>query len=209
MNTLQIPEFVFVAQPNSTLSLVERIKFQPMRGLSRRRRRGALGLVGTFLSVGVGILLIVAAFSLYRSVLDTYRVTQLTLQTGQMIGSIQRAYANSPSYDAGSLVAVLDGGGDIPTAARRVSADDTVSIQTPYGGAITFVGDGGSELTITIADLPQGACEKFLEGYIGLGSNASDLSGITVGLTAMPLPLGRAAIATGCVDGENSVILVY
>jgi len=209
MNTLQIPGYDSVSPPSSPLSLVERSKFQPKRGLSRRRRRGALGLVGTFLSVGVGILLIVAAFTLYRSVLDTYRVTQLTLQTGQMIGSIQRAYANSPSYDDGSLVAVLDGGDDIPAAARRVASDGTVGIQTPYGGAITFVGDGGNNLTVAIADLPQGACEKFLEGFIGLGSSASDLSSIAVGTTAMTLPLGRVDIATGCVPGTNNVTLVY
>jgi hypothetical protein len=208
MNTLQIPENDSASPQSTTLGLTERFKIQPKLGLSRRRRRGALGLVGTFLSVGVGILLIVAAFTLYRSVLDTYRVTQLTLQTGQMIGSLQRAYANSPSYDTGSLISVLDGGDDIPAAARRV-AGGTVSIQTPYGGAITFVGDGGNNLTVAIADLPQGACEKFLEGFIGLGASSSDLSSVTVGTTAMTLPLGRVAIANGCVAGDNSVTLVY
>jgi len=211
--TLQIPKNDSVLRQDSTVSFMDHFKFEPKRGLlrkvPRRQRRGAMGLIGTFLSVGVGILIIVAAFSLYRSVLDTYRVTQLTMQTGQMIGSIQRAYANSPSYDSGSLVAVLDGGDDIPAAARRVASNGDVSIQTPYGGAITFAGDGGNDLTVVLNDLPQGACEKFLEGFIGLGSSSTDLGSVTVGTTAMTMPLGRVAIATGCVTGTNDVTLVY
>lgn len=183
----------------------KQLKRQP-----RRTRRGAFDLVSTFLAIGIGILIIVSVVTIYRSILDTYRITSLTWQMTQMTGALQRAYANSPSYDTGSLIAVLDGGGDIPTAARRVASDGTVSAETPYGGAITFVGDGGQDLTVTINDLPEGACEKFLEGFVGIAASQSDLESVTIGATALTMPLTRTGIATGCAAGtDNDVAMVY
>ncbi len=177
---------------------------------ARRTRRGASELISTILAAGLAILVIVAAITIYRSILDTYRVTNLTWQMTQMTGALQRAYANSPSYDSGSLIPVLDGGGDIPAAARRVASDGTVSIETPYGGAITFAGDGGQDLTITINDLPEGACEKFLEGFVGLAASQSDLESVSISATALTMPLTRTGVATGCVAGaDNDTVMVY
>lgn len=192
------------------MNILNTLKRDPSfkKRLSRRKLRG-LSLVETLLVVGVIVIVLVGILVTYSTVQNNLRATQLTTQTTQLVGGLQRAYATAPSYDTGDLVAVLDGGGDIPTRARRVDSSGTVTIENPYGGAVTVVGDGAQSAVVTLNDIPQTACERFLEAFIGLGATTSDLESVTVGTTNMTLPLTRSAIATNCIDGDNDVALGY
>ena len=173
---------------------------------ARRARRGA-ALTENLLVIGIVVLALVLILVLYGTVIKSYRSAQLSTQMTQIIGGLQRAYAMTPTYDTGNLIPVLDGGGDIPAAAR-VDTAGTITIQNPYGGAVTVVGAGLTAI-VTINDIPQEACERFLEGFVGLNTKNTDIKSIKVGTTDQTIPLTRLAIATACVDGDNDVALVY
>ncbi len=179
---------------------------------ARRKRRGFISIDFMFV-LGMIILGTVSVIALGSTMQKSWRATQLTTQITQIVGGLQRAYASSPLYDTGPLIDVLDGGGDIPPAARGPApSGGKVTIVTPYGGAVTVVGAANRKTaTVTINDLPQEACNRFLEGFVGLSVKNTDMISVTVGSNKQTLPLTRAKISLACTSTEtdNDVAIVY
>lgn len=198
-----------------TLDMHPRYRTTPARrhkpGRFPRRRRRGFSLIETLLVVGVLAVVLVAILALYRTVQENVRTSQFSYQMAQLIGGLERAYANASAYDPGNLVPTLDGGGDIPIAARRQSGTNAATIENPFGGAVTIVGTAltGATATFKMTKIPQSACVRFLESYVGLGAKNTNLISTKVGTVTLASPVTRATITSGCKSGDNTIELTF
>jgi hypothetical protein len=171
---------------------------------SRKKRRGAMLIDNSFaLLIAVGVL--VGIVILFFTVRENLRHTTMATLMTQLAGNTEAAYANFNSYGTGSLVDILDKGGDIPRSAR-VENSGTVGIESPYGTAITVVG-AGTDFIITAVGLSDAACVKVLENTVG--NQVDPVQAVSLGGTAQTLPLSKASISTGCAGGSTDVAITY
>lgn len=190
-----------------TESSAKQLPSKPKRISPRRSRRGMLGLTDQAFVAMIavfGIALLVGTFITVRgNIRDNDTSTLFT----QIVGNVEASFANATSYPSGSLIALLDAGGYVPTSARVEADDGTVSMVSPYGTAITITGNGAADYTIAIVGLARAACVKLLENAVGF--NADPVKGVTLGTTAQTLPLTKASIAAGCTGGSTDVSVTY
>ena len=178
------------------------------RGYLPLRRRGA-AMLDTLLVLGAVVVVSAIILTAYQSVMSSIRSNQLINNVTQLVGAIDRIYANAPVVDSGNLIPVLSGRGDIPANAVATDSSGNTTIETPYGTAITIVGDGATNAVFTINNIPESSCEKFLESFGSTGATSERLEQISVNGTVQTRPMTPAAIASACAGSQNDIALQY
>lgn len=201
VNSVAMPEGV------QTEGLAKQTPSKPTRKMSRRSRRGILGLTDQAFVAMIAVFGIALLVGTFITVRGNIRDNDTSALFTQLIGNVEASFANTTTYPNGSLIALLDAGGYVPTSARVEANDGTVSMVSPYGTAITIAGNGAADYTIAFASLANAACVKLLENAVGF--NADPVKGVTLGTTAQTLPLTKASIAAGCTGGSTDVSVTY
>lgn len=167
------------------------------RPRARKSRRGA-ALMELLLVIGVVAVFIIGALALYGRVMDGLRNQQLGTLISRMAARVDAAYANYGNYDSGDLLPVLFASGQFSTDEVNRTGN-TFSAFSPYDTAITVVGDGARNFTITVNDLEDQACTSLLEKLLG---ETMQIDATTVNGTAVTL--APQAVATACTAATNN-----
>lgn len=180
------------------------LKEMKLRHVPRRGRRGAT--VFTFAMWFVlSLIVTIGIITAFQSTRDSMRASDLRSQLTRAAAIVEEVHSYSGVFAAESLLHVLSGRGFSGKELARVSAGSYV-MTSPYDTAITIVGDGARDFTITVADLPQQGCVAALSAFQDSGAG---LDSASVGSTTLTVPLTTAALTAACDNTTNTVALTF
>ena len=172
------------------------------------RRRGA-AMTENLLVLGAVVIVLAGIFAAYQTGMSQIRSNRLITNVTQIVGAIDRIYANAPTIDAGNLIPVLAGRGDIPASAQATDSSGNPTVETPYGTAVTIVGDGATNVVLTVNAIPEAACERFLEAFNSSGATSDRLEQLSVNGTFQARPMTASVMAAACLSTSNTIALQY
>ena len=193
---------------SETLQLLKRIGFglhiKPARK-PRNARRGVNELLGYGLYMLLAIGAIGVAFSVFQSLRDQNKASELSTMLLRAQSVIENAHSYSGIYANQSLLSFLSDQGFTDRQLQRISAGNYL-FTSPYDTAITVTGNGGRDFTISIADLPKAGCKAALMVFRDSGAG---LDSASVRSTNLTLPLNGPAVDTACDSASNTVNLTF
>ena len=172
--------------------------------LARRERRGA-GMLDSGLVLLLFVVVVAGLLMTFNGLMNSWRAASLQTQLTRAQAVIETAHGYSGIYANQSLLVFLSGEGFSDRELQRVSQGNYV-FTSPFDTTITIAGNGARDFTITVADLPQNACEAAVMAFRDSGAG---LDSASVGSTALALPLSEAAVAAACDNATNTVALTF
>ena len=171
---------------------------------ARRGRRGA-GMLDSGLVLLLFVVVVAGLLLTFNSLMNSWRAASLQTQLTRAKAVIETAHGYSGIYANQSLLVFLSGEGFSDRELQRVSQGNYI-FTSPFDTAITIVGNGARDFTITVAGLPQTGCEAAVMAFRDSGAG---LDSASVGSTALALPLSEAAVAAACDNATNTVALTF
>ncbi|TMV35548.1 hypothetical protein FGG78_44470, partial [Thioclava sp. BHET1] len=126
-------------------------------------------MVQTVLAFVIVLIAIVGAFKIYQGLRAQTADSELVQEANRITSSIDQAYANTGTYDSGSLLAVLAASQNFTD--KEIPSGGTV-LYTPYQTTITVTGSGSTTYSVDYTSVPQSGCTMLLNNYSGR-SNSS------------------------------------
>ena len=166
-----------------------------------RRLRG-LTLFGVVMSLLVAAAAVIGTVTLYNTAQDASDRNDAQALLTHLMVSTQGAFQSSSQYpDGSSLIPAVDARNGIPGTARV--AGTPVTIEHPYGGAVTITGKGAT-FEIVFADLAAQYCVTLLDPYVGQSPGRGVLQDVTVtNGGALTPPFTATQIATACANDDD------
>ena len=171
---------------------------------ARRGRRGA-GMLDSGLVLLLFVVVVAGLLMTFNSLMNSWRAASLQTQLTRAQAVIETAHGYSGIYANQSLLVFLSGEGFSDRELQRVSQGNYI-FTSPFDTAITIVGNGARDFTITVAGLPQTGCEAAVMAFRDSGAG---LDSASVGSTALAIPLSEAAVAAACDNATNTVALTF
>lgn len=171
---------------------------------ARRGRRGA-GMLDSGLVLLLFVVVVAGLLLTFNSLMNSWRAASLQTQLTRAKAVIETAHGYSGIYANQSLLVFLSGEGFSDRELQRVSQGNYI-FTSPFDTAITIVGNGARDFTITVAGLPQTGCEAAVMAFRDSGAG---LDSASVGSTALAIPLSEAAVAAACDNATNTVALTF
>jgi len=171
---------------------------------ARRGRRGA-GMLDSGLVLLLFVVVVAGLLLTFNSLMNSWRAASLQTQLIRAQAVIETAHGYSGIYANQSLLVFLSGEGFSDRELQRVSQGNYI-FTSPFDTAITIVGNGARDFTITVAGLPQTGCEAAVMAFRDSGAG---LDSASVGSTALAIPLSEAAVAAACDNATNTVALTF
>jgi len=171
---------------------------------ARRGRRGA-GMLDSGLVLLLFVVVVAGLLMTFNSLMNSWRAASLQTQLTRAKAVIETAHGYSGIYANQSLLVFLSGEGFSDRELQRVSQGNYI-FTSPFDTAITIVGNGARDFTITVAGLPQTGCEAAVMAFRDSGAG---LDSASVGSTALAIPLSEAAVAAACDNATNTVALTF
>ena len=171
---------------------------------ARRGRRGA-GMLDSGLVLLLFVVVVAGLLMTFNSLMNSWRAASLQTQLIRAQAVIETAHGYSGIYANQSLLVFLSGEGFSDRELQRVSQGNYI-FTSPFDTAITIVGNGARDFTITVAGLPQTGCEAAVMAFRDSGAG---LDSASVGSTALAIPLSEAAVAAACDNATNTVALTF
>ena len=171
---------------------------------ARRGRRGA-GMLDSGLVLLLFVVVVAGLLLTFNSLMNSWRAASLQTQLTRAKAVIETANGYSGIYANQSLLVFLSGEGFSDRELQRVSQGNYI-FTSPFDTAITIVGNGARDFTITVAGLPQTGCEAAVMAFRDSGAG---LDSASVGSTALAIPLSEAAVAAACDNATNTVALTF
>ena len=171
---------------------------------ARRGRRGA-GMLDSGLVLLLFVVVVAGLLLTFNSLMNSWRAASLQTQLTRAKAVIETAHGYSGIYANQSLLVFLSGEGFSDRELQRVSQGNYI-FTSPFDTAITIVGNGARDFTITVAGLPQTGCEAAVMAFRDSGAG---LDSASVGSTALAIPLSEAEVAAACDNTTNTVALTF
>lgn len=171
---------------------------------ARRGRRGA-GMLDSGLVLLLFVVVVAGLLMTFNSLMNSWRAASLQTQLTRAQAVIETAHGYSGIYANQSLLVFLSGEGFSDRELQRVGQGNYI-FTSPFDTDITITGNGARDFTITVADLPQNACEAAVMAFRDSGAG---LDSASVGSTALAIPLSEAAVAAACDNATNTVALTF
>ena len=171
---------------------------------ARRGRRGA-GMLDSGLVLLLFVVVVAGLLLTFNSLMNSWRAASLQTQLTRAKAVIETAHGYSGIYANQSLLVFLSGEGFSDRELQRVSQGNYI-FTSPFDTAITIVGNGARDFTITVAGLPQTGCEAAVMAFRDSGAG---LDSASVGSTALAIHLSEAAVAAACDNATNTVALTF
>jgi len=155
-------------------------------------------IIAVALAALVGVLYLVEVGQHAGSVFNTTTISAQISDLQELINNIRGGYADSPDFSSLTPTAAIDAGwvpGDMV---------DGTTIVSQFGGTVTLSvnSSNSSEFDVVLPEVPAGqACEQVIEGVAGSGSA---VVGVSIGGSAVTLPIDPAALATDCAASSSS-----
>ena len=187
--------------------MVSQIRGERSKGRAGARGFGIFGMLLTLVLVGVGVGIAVGVYEqASRSAARNQAVSLLT----QLRSALDELGSHYSSYGTGSLVAALDARDGIPKAARQESSTGTVTVEHPFGGAVTVTG-ATNQYSIAFAALDKAACVWLADAYAGGSGGRSGLVELKLNAAAQALPLAVGDASGGCnlAGATNAIEFVF
>lgn len=169
------------------------------RQATRKTQRGFIALLDLVVGVAVIVGLIAAVLaiaSLATGGSDGLKAEQEML--GLRVGTVT-AFSTQPNYGTADITTFLANSTDVPDTLKR-SGTGPITLTNKWGGAVSVVGATAS-FNINYAGLPKNMCNKILPRL-----KASDWSAVSVGSTAITLPVTPIAADAACA-ATNALVL--
>jgi hypothetical protein len=171
---------------------------QKMQG--RRSRRGT-DLFSAVLYLIIFVVVIAGVVAIYSSVMTGVRNVQLQTLVMRTAASVESSYSNFPTYDSGSLLAVIKSRGSFSDS-EIYEASGGYKMRTPFNTEMSVTGNGSTNFTITVIDLKESACEKLLENMVDPGRTVKIMR---VQSTTLDIPYTNAAISAACSGSSDNL----
>lgn len=164
------------------------------------RRQQGLTAVETLLALAAGALAVLGAVVLYNSAISADRVSKGSQQLVAVQQGVRSLFAGTAGYPEGSDGSLVD---DV-IAARAVPSDMITGsvLRHPWKGNVDIQG-GTDTFTVTFEDVPDDACIKMLSSQ--QGTLGSGLNSVTVGSTALTLPVQVSQATSTCTGDANDI----
>ncbi|WP_170565572.1 type 4 pilus major pilin [Ruegeria atlantica] len=170
-----------------------------------RSRAGFVNLFDQALTFLVVIALIIAGLALFLGNRETQRSNALVAMVVRAVTTIEEVHGFSGEYADESLLGFLEGRGFSDRELTKNSSG-TYELTSPFDTGITIQGNGGRDFTVTVADLPQAPCTDLSLAFQDSGAG---LDRLTIGGTAITLPMTESAVNTACDNAPKTVALTF
>ena len=171
------------------------------RNFMKRARKAQLGFVALIdLLIAVGIIFVLAAALLAVAALVTGGADSLKTEqeiTGLRVGTLT-AFSTQSSYGSSDITTYLANSNDVPDTLKR-SGTGPITLTNKWNGAVSVVG-ASTSFNISYAAMPKAMCNKILPRL-----KATDWNSVTVGSTAVSLPVSPTAADAAC--GATNTLL--
>ena len=170
-----------------------------------------MNLPGVLMAIGIGAAIIIGVIGMANTAIEKNKSSDLLTLVAQLRQGTTQAFAGTPQYGAAAadLVPALDVRGVIPDSARVVVAAGT-QIWHPFGAQITIVVDAVvTQFDMTLLAMPQGACTRLGDAFVGQTTQRSGLVSITVNAVALAAPVTAAHFTTNCAAAGAAMILTF
>ena len=170
-----------------------------------------MNLPGVLMAIGIGAAIIIGVIGMANTAIEKNKSSDLLTLVAQLRQGTTQAFAGTPQYGvaAANLVPALDVRGVIPDTARVVTGGAT-QIWHPFGNQITIVVDAiVTQFDMTLAAMPQGACTRLGDAFVGQTTQRSGLVSITVNAVVLAAPVTAAHFTTNCIAAGAAMILTF
>ena len=171
------------------------------RKLMQRARKAQLGFIALIdLLIGVGIIFVLAAALLAVASLVSGGADSLKTEqeiTGLRVGTLT-AFSTQSSYGTADITTYLANSNDVPDTLKR-SGTGPITLSNKWNGAVSVTGNSTS-FDISYAGMPKAMCNKILPRL-----KAGDWNSVTVGSTAVTLPVSPTVADTACAATNTLV----
>ena len=171
-----------------------------------------MNLPGVLMAIGIGAAIIIGVIGMANTAIEKNKSSNLLTLVAQLRQGTTQAFAGTPQYGvaAANLVPALDVRGVIPDSARVVPAGGATQIWHPFGNQITIVVDAVvTQFDMTLAAMPQGACTRLGDAFVGQTTQRSGLVSITVNAVVLAAPVTAAHFTTNCIAAGAIMILTF
>lgn len=174
--------------------------------LANKIRRGITVLELTLYLVIAAVILGIVLLSFQA--LQTNQREAATLQIlNQTYAAVQDIYRSSTTYGTGiSILPVLESANAIPTQARV--AGDPVTMLSPFGDAITVVGNATS-FEIGFAAYPQESCVDLVSTYATQQTGVDSITIVGATPPELVVPATVLAISDACDDATGLITFEF
>lgn len=175
--------------------------FAPRRSIPTQSR---LKKGFTLIELGIAILVsfVVVAIALaVAGLVTTNTDAKRAEQELLVIGSAARtAFTTSSDYGTVDLTTYLANSADIPDTLKKTVSGSTTTLSNKWNGGVSVKG-ATTSFILSYAAMPKTVCNKILPRL-----KTPDWSTVTVGSTAVTLPISALAADTACA-ATNTVVL--
>ena len=170
-----------------------------------------MNLPGVLMAIGIGAAIIIGVIGMANTAIEKNKSSDLLTLVAQLRQGTTQAFAGTPQYGtaAANLVPALDVRGVIPDTARVVTGGVT-QIWHPFGNQIAIAVDAiVTQFDMTLTAMPQGACTRLGDAFVGQTTQRSGLVSITVGTVALNAPVTAGHFTTNCAAAGAVMILTF
>ena len=178
-----------------------------------RPRRG-MNILDNMYSLGMVAVLLVVVLTTGLYVRSLYQEQRALFLLTQLVQAVSSTFQSTRTYgDEADLIQVLDGFGRLPEEFKVVAGSD-VTLEHPFGGAVTVIGGPGSETNrymIAFGGLDDDICAALAAKTSGRSRGRSGLADVEINDEAMDMPYSPADAEGECEEGSaaNKVEWIY
>ena len=184
----------------------------------KRRLVAGLSVFGAMLWMGLFGVTTIVVVDQYQSAREGQNKNETNMLLLTLRANVESIYSGNPNYGAAGtdLVPVLAQRGKIPDKALvtvAATADDPASttIQHPFGGAVTILGNVGTNPThfsITFATIEAEVCAALADQFVGRTRARTGIVSIQAVGGTQASPISRANVGTIC-NATGNVVFIF
>lgn len=165
-----------------------------------QRKQSGMTLMEMIASLAIIAMVVIGALALYNSASSTQQGTQMLKNIIAVRSATQQMYVGQGGYGTASLNRALIVANKIPS---DMSVDRTNwTITTSWGGALTVTG-ATTNFTMELTQVASDMCIALLTGV------PTGWSAVTVGGTAVTLPINTGNATTACSTGTAPYTIIW
>ena len=175
----------------------------PLRatGIASRRSQRGISILDFGIYLGVVVVLIGIIIGLAALVQVRMHTTRTEQELVWLNESTKASFATQSTYGTADVTSYLANSGDsVPSSLKKTVTGTTVTLANKWGGAVSVTGNN-TAFNISYAAMPKTVCNRVLPRLA-----TPQWSAVTVGGTAVALPVTPVSADTACTDGVTVVL---
>jgi type II secretory pathway pseudopilin PulG len=183
------------------MSLINALTIHRKAFIARRQQQAGISMLDFLVYIGVAVVIITLVLYVAGVVRGRADVLNAEQDIVSLAEATRAAYATQSTYGTADITTYLANSNDTLGSLRKTVSGSTVTLTNKWNGSVAVVG-ANSSFNLTYNTMPKAICNKILPRLL-----SPNWLSVTVGSTALALPISPPAADAACAASNNLTLV--